>query len=175
MARNSLILIAVILLVGFAVYNNANSISVTNEEAPRLNFMTPSFKLEGLDDGETYTLNSANLQKPVLINFWASWCGPCHTEAPDLKKLHEKYGDRVDFYALNATEVDSVEGAREFVETYGFAFPVPMDLEGEVADLYEIQAFPTTYFIDAQGAIRDITLGSMTLEQMESKIKRILP
>jgi cytochrome c biogenesis protein CcmG/thiol:disulfide interchange protein DsbE len=174
MKRNVLLLAAVILLVGFAVYNNASSVSVANEEAPRVNFMAPSFQLNGLDNNKTYMIASDKLQKPVVLNFWASWCGPCHTEAPDLNKLYEKYDDRIELYAVNATEVDSVEGASGFVDQYGFEFPVLMDMEGEVAKLYQIQAFPTTYFIDSRGAIVDITLGSMTLEQMENKVKKIL-
>ncbi len=174
MKRNMIVLIAVALLVGFAVYNNASSIKVTYEEAPQLHFLAPSFQLSGLEEGTFYSFNSRALEKPVIINFWASWCEPCHLEAPDLVKLNDKYGDQVNIVAVNATDLDNVEGAREFVEQYGFEFAVPMDMKGEVSKLYQIQAFPTTYFIDTQGAIRDIVLGSMTLEQMEGKVKHII-
>ena len=95
---------------------------------PKEGYDAPSFTLKGIDEAD-YSIGGPR-SKPVLLNFWASWCGPCDMEAPDLQALYEKYGDRIDFYGVNATSYDRERDARAFVEEKKLTFPIPMDQGG---------------------------------------------
>lgn len=95
------------------------------EELPRIGFKAPGFELLALD-GKEYGLEGVK-GKPVVINFWASWCGPCRLEAPDLVELYEKYGENIEIYAVNQTFGDSEQAAKAFANEYGFKFPVLLD------------------------------------------------
>ncbi|MDP5275288.1 TlpA family protein disulfide reductase [Chengkuizengella axinellae] len=133
----------------------------------------PSFTLKTLDNSDVYKYDN-KLGKPLILNFWASWCGPCKLEAPELVKLYEKYKPDIEIVAINITAEDSLKSAKKFAETYGFQFPVLMDEDAEVTDLYIVQAIPTTYFIDKDGIIVDKVLGSVEPEVLEKKLKSLL-
>ena len=122
---------------------NTNNIKPADGQAedqtkvgPIIGAKAPDFSLKGLD-GKTYTLSDLKGAKPVLVNFWASWCPPCKAEAPDLVQLYKEYGDEMEIYAVNLTSADSVEGAQQFVDEYGFEFPVLLDDKGEVGKIYQ--------------------------------------
>lgn len=140
------------------------------EEAPQIHFKTPSFTLKALD-GKKYS--TSDVSKPLVINFWASWCGPCKIEAPGLVKLNERYGNKVQIYAVNITSGDSIDGARNFAETYGFTFPVLLDVDDIVSKKYHIQAIPTTYFINKEGIIVDQIVGFAGEKIFEEKFQRL--
>lgn len=139
--------------------NKIEAITTTqSEDAPQTNYkVAPSFNLPGLD-GKKYSLNSVK-GTPLVINFWASWCGPCRIEAPELVKLHNQYGDKIKIYAINVTESDSARGAEQFVEKYGFQFPVLFDKGDNVSTKYGVVAIPTTFFINKDGKIVDMITG----------------
>ncbi len=91
--------------------------------------------------------------KPVVLNFWASWCGPCKSEMPDFdKKAAEMAGD-VTFLMVNLTDSyqETVESASAFVKEQGFTFPVYYDTDMNAATTYGVSSVPVTYFIDAEG------------------------
>ena len=108
----------------------------------------------------------------TLVNFWASWCGPCELEAPDLQELHEKYGEQILMYGVNATKFDKERAAREFVEEYKFTFPILMDRVGDVTKQYKVSTFPTSFIIDSEGIIRERVNGVITLQQWEKLIEK---
>lgn len=135
-------------------------------------FGSKNFTLQDLN-GETHSLSDYR-GKPVVVNFWASWCGPCKLEAPELVKLHEQYEGQIQILAVNLTKDDTVEGARRFAEEYGFQFPVLLDEEGEVAKKYQITAIPTTYFIDAQGEVVEKVLGFANPETLHAQFARLV-
>jgi len=141
-------------------------------EKPEIGYSAPSFSLTGLD-GKTYDL-AALKGKPVILNFWASWCGPCRAEAPSFVKLDELYGDRLRILAVNLTATDSVKSAKQFADEYGFTFPVPLDADGKVGSLYEIRPIPTTIFVDSRGIIADGVLGALTWDDLEERAKALL-
>src|SRR5690554_6292552 len=89
MKRNIGVLLIVVILVSIAVFQNLSNadqeVVLPEEEAPKVNFLAPSFTLEGMD-GKTYEVGGRR-DKLLIINYWASWCGPCHAEAPDLVEL----------------------------------------------------------------------------------------
>lgn len=103
-------------------------------------------------DGQEAALSDF-LGKPVVLNFWASWCGPCKSEMPDFEKLYQEYGEDIHFLMVNMTDGsrETVETAKEFLEETGYTFPVYFDTAYEASVAYGVRAIPTTYFIDAQG------------------------
>src|SRR5699024_12022031 len=115
-------------------------------------------------DGETVKLSDYRGER-VMLNFWASWCGPCRTEMPDMQKLYENE-DAV-ILAVNLASTESSEkNAINFVNQFGLTFPILLDEENEVATLYQIQPIPTSYMIDSNGIIHNKALGALNYEQM---------
>jgi len=91
--------------------------------------------------------------KPVVLNFWASWCGPCKSEMPDFDKVYREYGDEIHFLMVNLTDgyQETKQKAVSFVEDSGYTFPVYFDSDTDAAMKYGISSIPTTYFIDEEG------------------------
>ncbi|MCT1403069.1 TlpA family protein disulfide reductase [Paenibacillus sp. p3-SID867] len=164
------ILLTIIVLAILAIIQ---STSVSTEELPKTGYQAPNFSLQALD-GQTYSLQGLK-GKPVVINFWASWCGPCKIEAPELVRLYDKYRARIEIYAVNVTASDSIEGAKAFAKDYGFQFPVLIDEKGEVAQKYAIRPIPTTLFVNSEGIIIEQVIGLVDPQTMESKFRRLLP
>ncbi|RAV09498.1 TlpA family protein disulfide reductase [Paenibacillus contaminans] len=179
MKRNAIVLLAVLILAGFAVYQNSSAndkeyaadTAVPTETAPKPNFLAPGFTLTGLD-GQTYEVGGKR-DKPLFLNFWASWCGPCELEAPDLKKMYDKYGDKFDLYAVNITKNDRLDDAKDFVKQFDFKFPVLLDKDGKVTEMYRFQYIPTTFLIDRNGAVREI-IHVLEPKELERKIKKLI-
>jgi len=96
----------------------------------------------------------------VLVNMWATWCGPCHREAPAMQTYYTQYGGRFEILAVNVGETP--REARGFVTQYGLTFPVLLDEQSRVAQLYELNAYPTTYIIGRDGVIIEKIRGSFT-------------
>ncbi|MFD2671850.1 TlpA family protein disulfide reductase [Marinicrinis sediminis] len=179
MKRNLAVLIIVAALVGFAIYQNVTdeaARALPSEQAAKKDFLAPHFELQGLD-GQTYAVNGER-EKVLFINFWASWCGPCELEAPELVHLHEKYQDELDIYAVNATQDDNVDNAKAFAEEYGFEFPVLLDdqegKKGEVTDLYNVYGYPMSFLVNRSGVIVDIIPGILPPDDLESRVKKLI-
>jgi len=127
---------------------------------PEAGRRAPDFTLPALS-GESLTL-SAFEGRPVLINFWASWCPPCREEMPHLQAAAEANPELV-VLAVDATHTErSVEQVAAFVEEFGLTFPVALDRDGAVNDQYLVRALPTSYFVDRSGIIRVKYLGALT-------------
>lgn len=139
---------------------------------PKPGTKAPEFALIGLD-GETYQVGGKR-GKPLLLNFWASWCDPCKEEAPDLVKLAEKYSDTLDVLAVNVTFYDKLDEAKTFVKDYGYTFPVLLDEKEEVYRKYNGVAFPTNVLIDPDGKIQDVVVGTLPPEELEAKIRKLV-
>ena len=91
--------------------------------------------------------------KPVILNFWATWCGYCVAEMPEFQAVFEEYGDQIHFMMVNVTDgfQETQSMAQSFIAEQGFAFPVYYDLELSATNAYGVNAMPVTYFIDADG------------------------
>lgn len=119
--------------------------------------LAPDFQLKGLD-GKIYTLSGFR-GRPVLINFWATWCGPCRGEMPYLEEVYRDWKEKgLVFLAVNIGE--SASDVREFMDRYGLTMPVLMDTSRAVAGKYNITGIPTTYFIDSDGIIQNKVAGA---------------
>lgn len=170
-----------LLLIGIAIYSGIHtnksestgkSEETTLKEYPEIGFLAPSFSLKGLD-GQIHELKQYR-GKPIVLNFWASWCGPCIEEAPNFVKLYSKYGQDVQIVAINLTSSDNIKSVKEFVKENGFVFPVLLDQDGTTAKSYNIRPIPTTFFIDSKGEIVDGVYGGLTWPDLESRTKQLL-
>ena len=93
------------------------------------------------------------LGKPVVLNFWASWCGPCASEMPDFEEAYKERGDEIQFLMVNLTDgyQETMESATEYIQEQGFTFPVFYDTESNAANTYATYSIPMTFFIDSEG------------------------
>ncbi|MBO0992194.1 TlpA disulfide reductase family protein [Bacillus sp. SD088] len=135
----------------------------------------PDFELETLT-GEKFKLSDLHGKK-VLLNFWASWCGPCKAEMPHMEKFYQEKAEElgVEVIAVNLTSGERVGNKREkvekFVKEYGLHFPILLDEKGEVGDKYQVISIPTSYFINSNGLIAKSIIGPMDEEMMERLVK----
>jgi cytochrome c biogenesis protein CcmG, thiol:disulfide interchange protein DsbE len=132
----------------------------------------PDFSL-GLFDGSTFTLKGA-LQsgKPVVVNFWASWCGPCADEAPVLQNAARRYGDSITFVGVDVQDVDS--DAQGFLHKYGITYMNGSGNSGPISVQYGMRGVPETYFIAPDGRLirKWNTLTAADLEQFLGELQR---
>ena len=123
-------------------------------------------------DGNTVKLSDF-YGKPILLNFWATWCPPCKAEMPDLQEAYETYGDEVCFVMVNLTDGsrDTVEVVKTFVADNGYTFPVYFDTQSSAAMAYGIYSIPTTFLIGADGELLKSKSGMMTANEVETAMK----
>ncbi|WP_068619686.1 TlpA family protein disulfide reductase [Paenibacillus tuaregi] len=190
MKRNGFILLGIALLLGVALYQNSDkgilswftgaserksaSISATALEKSGLKpgGEAPAFSLTALD-GKTYQVGGKR-EKPLLVNFWASWCDPCKDEAPDLVKLADKYKSNLDVYSVNVTMYDKLSKAKDFVKTYKMTFPVLLDEKETAYRKYNGVAFPTNVLIDRNGMIQDVIIGLISADELDRKLAKLV-
>lgn len=173
----SVLLILAIFLAGSTLTGcgGSNSSTSTSGSASGVK-VAPDFSTKTLS-GDTVAYSS--LKKPLVLNFAASWCGPCELEAPVLSKMYEKYKDRVTFFGLAVK--DSEEDQRAFAEKHGLKFPIGLDYDGKIVYTYQkagkvsMSGIPTTFFIDKDGNIASFFIGPLTESTFDQKIASILP
>lgn len=128
--------------------------------APPKGKQAPAFSGESLD-GKKITLADYKGKSAVLLNFFASWCGPCRSEYPHLKALDEEYGKR-GIQVVSISLDDSRENAGKLAKDHGARFPVVHDAGGKVARQYGVTSIPLNVIIDDQGAVVQKILGADT-------------
>ncbi len=142
--------------------------------APQAGFLAPEFSLQTLD-GETLALSDLHGQA-VLVNIWASWCGPCRSEMPAMQTIYEEYQDQgFTILAINATSQDSRADAQAFVDENRLTFPVLLDLDGSVSRLYQVSALPSSFFVLPDGSIQEVVIGGPMAEALlRTRVERLL-
>ena len=112
--------------------------------------------------------------KPIVLNFWASWCGPCKMEMPDFDAKFRELGDEVQFLMVNVTSGrETLESASSFIAEKGFGFPVFYDTDLSAATTYGASGLPTTFFIDAEGYPVAQARGTISAETLQQGIDMI--
>ena len=130
----------------------------------------PDFTGE-LMDGTSITLSELQ-GKPVIINFWATWCGPCVKEMPAFERLKDDFGDKIGIIAVNCG--DDAETVKDFVEENGYTFPVVLDEEYSISMLYPTNSIPYTVVLDAEGKVTHISTGALDAVTMYERYKEAL-
>jgi peroxiredoxin len=165
----STILSAVILLLA-AVWiwaSKAPPGSTTNGgiPAPEKGFNAPDFTLMN-PEGQKITLSSLR-GRPVVINLWASWCGPCRAETPALEKIYKEYQkDGLEVLGVNAANQDNRSNALAFIQDIGITYPILLDVDGSISQLYQVNALPTTFFVKPDGVIQEVVIGGPIAEAL---------
>ncbi|NYF23958.1 peroxiredoxin [Sporosarcina sp. JAI121] len=135
----------------------------------------PDFELSTVS-GEVVKLSDLKGKK-VVLNFWASWCGPCKAEMPHMQKYYKKNKDseNVEIIAVNmtTTEKRGLKGIEEFITAYGLTFPVPLDEQGTVMEDYQIIPIPTTYMIGTDGKVNQKIVGPMDEKTLKELVKNL--
>ena len=134
----------------------------------------PDFTLPGTD-GNPVTMSEVK-GRIKIIDFWASWCGPCQSEMPDFQDKYQELGEEIQFLIVNMTDGqrETQAIAEAFLAQKGYTFPVYFDLDSDAAMTYGVYSLPTTYFIDSQGNLAAQATGAIdgaTLQQGIDMIK----
>lgn len=121
----------------------------------------PSFTMTD-NQGKTMTLDDFK-GRPILLNFWASWCGPCQSEMPAIQESWEAHGQQIEFLIVNMTGMsgETEESAKAFLADTGYTFPVYFDAHNSAATTYGVTSIPQTYLIDEAGNIVGSYVGAM--------------
>lgn len=135
--------------------------------------LAPDFTAYDLDGNEMKL--SDFIGKPIVLNFWASWCGPCKMEMPEFNEFYQKYGENVQFLMVNMTDGsrETVEKASSFIEKNGYTFPVYYDTAFSAAMTYGVTSLPTTYFIDTDGYLVAQGRGALSRDNLQTGIDMI--
>ncbi|KFM99730.1 thiol:disulfide interchange protein [Bacillus clarus] len=190
MWRKLTIIVVLLCLAGYAAYEQfgKNDKQVIEDQAKseaamkeviakngiEVGKVAPNFELTKLD-GTKVKLSDLK-GKTVILNFWATWCGPCQQEMPDMEAFYKKHKDNVEILAVNYTPSEGGNGEEKinkFVKEKGVTFPILLDKEINVTTTYKVITIPTSYFIDTKGVIQDKFIGPMTQKEMEKRVARL--
>ena len=144
------------------------------DQAQQEPISAPDFLLTDVDGNER--MLSDFFDKPVVLNFWASWCPPCRSEMPDFDEMYKQYGDQINFVFVNLVDGsrETEETAKAFIEEQGFSFLIYFDIYGEGAVDYAIYYIPDTFFIDQQGNVIGYAVGGIDRASMQEGIGKLL-
>ena len=181
MARDRLEWLALIVLVallggGWIVLSReteATNQPIALTTAPYVGALAPDFTAQ-THNGATVTLSdfTANGGRPVVLNFWATWCPPCRIEMPHFEAAAQLYGPDVAILGVNQAE--SPGTIANYATDHGLSYPLLVDQEMTVNHLYGILNLPTTVFIDANGIVREVLVGTMSRAVLEERIEKLV-
>ncbi len=163
----AIVMTGILVSVGFSVSPGSQ------KAAPQIGRPAPDFSLKSIEGDKLDLKSVIGKNKVTILNFWATWCPPCRAEIPEFVEFAEKYqSERVALVAVNIQE--EPKQVSSFVQKAGMNFPVLLDQSGKVAQVYQIYAIPTTFFIDDSGVIREKIEGSLNLSRMESIYRKLI-
>ena len=136
--------------------------------------LAPDFTVYDLE-GNAHSLSDFR-GKPVIVNFWASWCGPCKREMPDFEEKFREYGEEIQFLMVNLTDGsrETVESARDYMDGQGYTLPVYFDTDLSGAVAYAVSSVPSTYFIDENGALVAYGKKALSAEKLQAGIDMLI-
>jgi len=159
------------LLISPAGANSPYDQSINQDEAaPIIGAQAPDFALLDLE-GELVRLTDLRGQ-PILINFWATWCGPCRLEMPIMQQRFVEFGDQgLIILAVNFDEPKAIVQA--FNSEIGLTFPILLDPGADVQRSYRMRGYPASFFVDQEGIIQAHHIGLMTQDQLDANLAMI--
>ena len=190
MWRKLTIIVVLLCLAGYAAYeqfgHKEQAVKVKQEKSEaamkeiiarngiEIGKSAPDFTLTKLD-GTNVKLSDLKGKK-VILNFWATWCGPCQQEMPDMEAFYKEHKENVEILAINYTPSEKgggVEKVSNFAKEKGITFPILLDKNIDVTTAYKVITIPTSYFIDTKGVIQDKFIGPMTQKEMEKRVAKL--
>jgi cytochrome c biogenesis protein CcmG/thiol:disulfide interchange protein DsbE len=171
--RGRLGLGSIVLLVGIVAVAVVFALALLRQQLTQPDSgAAPDFTLETFD-GQTIRLSELR-GKVVMINFWASWCGPCRIEAPELQSAWEYYQDRDDVLFLGIAYADNGPRSMAFLEEFGITYLNGPDIGTRISDDYHIQGVPETFIIDPDGNIAQFVYAGVTRDRLITIIDGVL-
>jgi len=154
--------------------SEAPEVAEDTEEVEQEPIIAPDFTVLDKEGNEVHLSDFAG--KPVVINFWATWCGPCKSELPAFDEMYQTYGEDMVFLMLNVTDGgrDTVDSVKAFVEENGFSFPVYYDTTLMASAMYGASSIPLTVFILPDGTLAGGYRGAISGETLEQSIQIVL-
>ncbi|CKH30388.1 thioredoxin [Streptococcus pneumoniae] len=190
MWRKLTIIVVLLCLAGYAAYeqfgHKEQAVKVKQEKSEaamkeiiarngiEIGKSAPDFTLTKLD-GTNVKLSDLKGKK-VILNFWATWCGPCQQEMPDMEAFFKEHKENVEILAVNYTPSEKGGGEEKvsnFAKEKGITFPILLDKNIDVTTAYKVITIPTSYFIDTKGVIQDKFIGPMTQKEMEKRVAKL--
>ncbi len=136
--------------------------------APEVNSLAPPFANPTLD-GNIITLYDLR-GNPVIINFWATWCGPCRVEMPELQSLYDDYGEQ-GLHILGVNLAEPVPLITAWVRDFGLTFDIVLDEQGQIATTYRLRGQPSTYVISPEGIITHVYYGPVNMDTLRAAVE----
>lgn len=154
--------------------NGQNDAAVSPNGTSAAISQTPDFTVYDMD-GNAVKL-SDYFGKPIIVNFWATWCGPCKSELPAFDTMYAKYKDEVHFLMVNLTDGsrDTKDSVTAFVNDGGYTFPVYFDTTMEAAYTYSAYSIPMTLLITSDGQLAHTQMGAMSEETLEQYTQTLI-
>ncbi|MBI2591078.1 MAG: TlpA family protein disulfide reductase [Candidatus Brennerbacteria bacterium] len=166
-----LLVVAGLLIFGRFNSNNtplAGTASIQNSISTGSTYTVPDFTLQKLGGG-TILLSDFKDKKPVVVDFWASWCPNCRRDMPNLNRFYEKYKDRVEVIGVNLQEREST--VADFIKSRGINFPIALDPSGQASNAFGIQYTNTHFLIDINGNLVRTIPGDISEDDIISLIQ----
>lgn len=166
------VLVLAALGAGIGIFTTKNQIAERDEvqlQAPVNDSLAPNFKLENLSGDKVQLIDLRG--KTVMVNFWATWCIPCEAEMPLIEEYYQRYSPDLVVLAVNADEPP--EDVKRFVDNLQLSFEILLDPGSRIDHLYQVRAFPTTFFVDKDGMIRFQHIGLLQEKQLAAYLEEI--
>ncbi|MEX2501045.1 MAG: TlpA disulfide reductase family protein [Trueperaceae bacterium] len=178
MKRLAIVTVVTAALGGLFLFGLLRGAPDRDIQSARLNRPAPTFELPlyaryQAEFGPTLDSSEILGQRPMIVNFWASWCGPCYEEAPDLQEAWRRHGDRVQFVGVQTQDRGKRTEGRAFIDQFDLGFPNVIDDDSRLGIEYGMFGVPETFFVRSDGTVMYKHAGPVTLEMIEEKIAEL--